>query len=334
MNHPSVSFIVPCYNFAHFLPQCVNSILAQSYPDFEVVIMDNCSPDDTPDVARSFDDSRVRYIRNPENIGPQRNFNKGIGASRGKYTWVIAADDWLASADVLGRYVALMERDDDIAYVFCRAREWHADHDAGIVAWADCGDSDRVWEGVDFRRRLIDANCIVMSSVMARKKCYDEVCLFPPELPYAADWHQWVFFSLSHRVGYFAEPMVYFRVHEGSLTSSFSSDYERNCLSDEIEVLQRIAREAVGRGDNSAIAMCRAAVVQRYMASGDRLYWRGDRENAVKAYRRALRVKPAGIEVMSKLMLTHLGAIGDSVRRMLSPHQGYQSSSSESTKGD
>ena len=106
---PIVSFVVPCYKLAHLLPECISSILAQTYQDFEILIMDNCSPDNTPEVARSLDDPRVKHIRNEVNLGHLRNFNKGIATSRGKYLWLISADDALRSGQVLQRFVDRME---------------------------------------------------------------------------------------------------------------------------------------------------------------------------------------------------------------------------------
>src|SRR5208283_2490112 len=79
MTPPTVSFIVPCYKLAHLLPNCVHSILMQTYRDFEVLIMDDCSPDATPQVAQSFQDPRVKHIRNDPNLGHLRNYNHGIG---------------------------------------------------------------------------------------------------------------------------------------------------------------------------------------------------------------------------------------------------------------
>ena len=76
--NPLVSFVVPCYKLAHLMPQCVNSILRQSYENYEILIMDNCSPDNTPEVAASFGDPRVKLVRNETNLGHVRNFNKGI----------------------------------------------------------------------------------------------------------------------------------------------------------------------------------------------------------------------------------------------------------------
>src|SRR4051794_32850375 len=98
---PKVSFVVPCYKLAHYLNECVNSILMQTYENFEVLIMDDCSPDNTPEVARSFEDPRVTYIRNEPNLGHLRNYNKGITLAQGEYIWLISADDYLRCSDAL-----------------------------------------------------------------------------------------------------------------------------------------------------------------------------------------------------------------------------------------
>ena len=118
MNPPTVSFIVPCYKLAHLLPDCVHSILMQTYRDFEVLIMDDCSPDATPQVAQSFQDPRVKHIRNDPNLGHLRNYNHGIGLSRGKYIWLISADDFLRRPYILQRYVELMENHPQIGFTF------------------------------------------------------------------------------------------------------------------------------------------------------------------------------------------------------------------------
>ena len=75
---PKVSFVIPCYKLGHLLTECVESILAQSFTDFEVLIMDDCSPDDTPQVAQSFKDPRVIHVRNEQNLGHLRNYNKAL----------------------------------------------------------------------------------------------------------------------------------------------------------------------------------------------------------------------------------------------------------------
>src|SRR5262245_60086033 len=117
---PRVSFVVPCYRFGHLLADCVGSILSQSFPDLEVLIMDDCSPDETPEVAsRLSTDPRVRHIRNDKNIGHLRNYNRGLSIARGEYLWLISADDRLRRPYVVERFVRLLDAHPDVGYVFC-----------------------------------------------------------------------------------------------------------------------------------------------------------------------------------------------------------------------
>ena len=260
---PLVSFVVPCYQLGHLLAQCVNSVLMQDYSNFEVLIMDNCSPDETPQVAQSFKDPRVRHIRNESNLGHVPNFNKGFTLASGKYVWVLSADDVLRDPHVVSRYVELMEREPEVGFVYCRAMELHGAAETGLAKWTDAGEQDQVWHDQSFFMGLLDFNRIAMSSVMMRKKCLDKVGLLQLDLPFACDWHMWCMFALYYPVAYFAEPMVGNRFHEKSLTTQYSHDHARICIADELTVLWRVSREAEGAGLSSSRLACIAALVQR-----------------------------------------------------------------------
>lgn len=258
---PLVTFVVPCYNLAYLLPECLNSILVQTYPDFEVLVMDNCSPDNTPEVVQSFRDPRVKYVRNETNIGHTLNFNKGIAMARGKYVWLVSADDFLVSPHALGRYVDVMERNPQVGYVFSCATTAHgANHTREVPSWAYCGKTDRIWKGRTFLRRLIRNNCIIMSSVMARKECYERRGLFALNLPHANDWYMWCTLALHYDVAYFAEPMVCCRVHGESLTAAFNRGNNHVCIADEINVLRSVARQAELAGLPSLRRACNASI--------------------------------------------------------------------------
>jgi glycosyltransferase involved in cell wall biosynthesis len=241
---PLVSFVVPCYNYAHFLAGCVKSILAQDYENFEVLIMDNCSPDHTPEVAKSFGDARVKHIRNECNIGATQNFNKGLTLARGKYVWPLSADDQLRSPKVLGRYVDVMERNADLGFVFCRVVELLGEKEASISKWTDCGEQDCIWRHSEMFLRLTESCCVVLSSVMVRKECLDQIGLFPADLRYSDDWYLLSKLALHYGTAYFCEPMVFYRIHPNSLTSQQGSDYGRICVGDEFDVLWRMGQEA------------------------------------------------------------------------------------------
>ena len=260
---PLVTFVVPCYNYGHFLAECVNSILAQDYEHFEVLIMDNCSPDNTPEVARSFEDSRVRHIRNESNLGHVRNYNKGLELAQGKYVWVLCADDILGSRTMLRRFVDTMEQNEKLAFVFCRAQELRKDEETTLVKWADCGEQDLQWLDSVFFLRLIESCCIVLSSVMIRKKSLDQVGLFPVDLPYSDDWYIWGRLAMDFGVAYFAEPMLLCRYHEASLTTQFSKEFARVCLGDELTVLYRLAIHAQLERNGNLHNACVSALVRR-----------------------------------------------------------------------
>jgi len=271
---PLVSFVVPCYKLAHLLPQCVNSILAQTYQDFEILIMDNCSPDNTPEVAASFNDPRVKHIRNETNLGHVRNFNKGITMASGRYVWLISPDDWLNGSNALAHYVDTMERNPGAGFAFCRAIEVQGSREIGVAQWTSCGNKDRIWDGPSFLMRLIEGDCIVLSSVMVRKECYEKYGMFSLEMPHANDWYLWCVLALHYQVAYLAEPMLFVRIHEESLTSEFNRGGDPICAIDELNVLWRVARlaELAGvisdrRDFNTAIASL-AARAMRYGLPG------------------------------------------------------------------
>lgn len=253
---------MPCYNYAHLLTECVRSILEQDYKDFEILIMDNCSPDNTPEVAKSFQDLRVRHVRNDSNIGPVGNFNKGLTLARGRYVWVLSADDRLRSPSVLRRYVDVMEANANLGFVFCRAIELRGEIECPIIRWADCGDHDQTWQDSVFFLRLIESCCVVLSSAMMRRACLSRVGLFPTDLRFADDWYLFSMLAMHFEVSYCADPMVFHRVHQDSLTAQYSRDYAAICAGDEFTVLWRLMREAESVQKTSLGNACYIALIR------------------------------------------------------------------------
>src|SRR5258708_27654891 len=120
---PAVSVIVPNYNHARFLRERIDSILDQSYKDFEVILLDDCSTDNSRDILTAYaDDSRVRIEFNAKNSGSTfRQWNKGVRLARGKYVWIAESDDY-ADPRLLERLVGVLEGDSAIAFAYCRSR--------------------------------------------------------------------------------------------------------------------------------------------------------------------------------------------------------------------
>lgn len=253
---PRISFVVPCYNLAHLLPECLDSILTQSLRDIEILVMDDCSPDNTAQVVRACRDTRVRHIRNETNLGHLRNYNKGISLAEGDYIWLISADDRLRTANIAARYVAGMDALPRAGYCFCPGVGFDEQGESGLLRYSVCGEADALLEGRTFLRRLLTNNCVLAASGMVRRTCYEKLGLFPTDLPFAGDWYLWCLFALHYDVLYFAEPMVAYRQHPLSMTERLFGRQARTCLNDDLAVLWRIRHEAIllGRGDTGGVA--------------------------------------------------------------------------------
>lgn len=137
MRRPRVSIGVPVYNGDNYLAETLDSILAQTFTDFELIISDNASTDRTEAICRQYAarDHRVRYERNPTNLGAAKNYNRVFELSQGEYFKWNGHDDPLAPS-FLERCVAVLDRDPTVVLCFARNRaidERGEEHDVGAL---------------------------------------------------------------------------------------------------------------------------------------------------------------------------------------------------------
>jgi glycosyltransferase involved in cell wall biosynthesis len=267
MERPKVSFVVPCYKLAHLLPDCIQSILSQTYADFEVLIMDDHSPDDTATVAAKIKDPRVKYIHNPMNLGNLRNYNEGISLCKGSYIWLISADDYLRTTQVLERYVDVLENHAQVGYVFCPAVEVKNGQETHILPYSVYGDKDMILEGRQLLKRLMRSNFIVAGSVLTRAECYRTIDYFPLEegMEWSGDWYLWSVFALHYDAAYFAEPMVCYRAHNLSMTTTLAEGNDiYKCSAGDLAVPLKLRQRALEAGRSEVAAWCFQAIAEEY----------------------------------------------------------------------
>ena len=273
MQNPTVSFVVPCYKLGHFLAECVGSVISQTYADWELLILDDCSPDHTAEVAKSFQDSRVQHVRNERNLGLVNNFNKGIGLSRGKYVWIISADDYLRRPYTLERYVEFMEKHPTVGYTYSPAAK--VENRREIEIQLSDGE-DRIIRGHDFVKPLLEGNRILAPTAIVRRECYEQMGAFPTDpvwagerldFNWAQDWYLWCLFALSYDVGYLAEPMVCYRLHDLSVTSTLTQHESiRRCVAADIAVPWMIKQKADELGLREVSSYCLYGIAKAYGA--------------------------------------------------------------------
>jgi glycosyltransferase involved in cell wall biosynthesis len=213
---PKISVVLTTYKRARLLPATINSILAQTFRDFELIITDDCSPDDTEAVGREYEklDPRVRYRREPKNIGMPGNLNAGILASSGEYVANLHDGD-LYEPTLIEKWCAALDAHPNAAFVFNAYRGVDAGGRTTQVwsePFAPCERGSTLLEQVYFRRWRFDSP--VWGTVMARRSAYLEAGLFDPRFGLVADVDMWMKLAEGHDVAYIAEPLIQLPTHE------------------------------------------------------------------------------------------------------------------------
>ncbi len=116
---PKVSVLIPTYNYAHYLDETIQSVLDQTFTDFELIIVDNCSTDNTDEVVKKYlTDIRVSFHKNETNVGLVGNWNKCLDYAKGEYIKFLCADDKF-HPQLLEKFVAIMEQYPGVSIISC-----------------------------------------------------------------------------------------------------------------------------------------------------------------------------------------------------------------------
>lgn len=118
MNSPKISVLLPVFNAEKYLKECIDSILSQSYGDFELLILDDCSTDRSADIVKSYSDKRIIYARNDVNLGISKTRNKLMKLARGDY-WALSDHDDISLPTRLAKQVAFLDENPDCSVVSC-----------------------------------------------------------------------------------------------------------------------------------------------------------------------------------------------------------------------
>jgi hypothetical protein len=220
MSHPIVKVIVPCYEYAEYLPGCVESVLSQPGVDVRVLVVDDCSPDETPAVAGRLaeKDGRIEHLRNPENLGLIRSVNRGLRwAEDSDYIVVISADDRLAPG-ALARATAVMESNPEIGMTYGRAVHFEFDDSPPSLdaRWR----RTKLWSGPDWIRMRcrMGHNCIASPEVTVRGSVQRRVGDYDLASHHASELNMWMRIAAVSDVAHIrGAPQALYRVHPNSM---------------------------------------------------------------------------------------------------------------------
>lgn len=216
-NSPKISIILPTYNRAYIIEKAIQSVLKQTYQDFEIIIIDDGSKDDTEKIIRGFKekDNRIKYISFDANKGAAAARNAGIKMSKGEYiTFQDSDDEWVI--DKLEKQMKVIETSSENIVVYCGF--WRIDGDEKIYI-PDINILNR--EG-NINKELLKGNFVDTPSILLPKKNLEKVGMFDENLSRLQDWDLAIRLSKYYEFKLIDEPLYISYV----LSDSISANYE------------------------------------------------------------------------------------------------------------
>lgn len=237
MEKPVVSVIIPNYNYATFLPQRINSILDQSFADFELILLDDASSDWSAEILKRYEreDARIKIvIINKCNSGsPFKQWKRGLELADGKYIWIAESDDY-ADLSFLEKTVSLLEKHQEAVY--CSTCSYlvdeagdilHEDMDHWNEKMLNCTANYTCVEGVDYvvKKMYWKNHVYNASGVLFRKDAFLKLPNYEwASMHYCGDWLFWTMMALHGEILEIHERLNYFRQHPVSVTASSKRD--------------------------------------------------------------------------------------------------------------
>jgi glycosyltransferase involved in cell wall biosynthesis len=213
---PRVSVLVPAYNAARYLPAAIDSVVCQTYADWELILVDDGSTDETRSVVHSYVATlgmKLRYVYQ-SNRGLPAARNTGIREAQGEFIAILDADDvWLPTR--LARGVAVMDSSPCVGLVHSRVARINVDGDiVGYLGFLRKYQAGKIAVGIYTRR----AN-VLCPTVLFRKQCLDVVGLFDETMRATEDRDLWFRIAERYEIAYIDEILAHSRVTPGSMSS-------------------------------------------------------------------------------------------------------------------
>ena len=200
-----VSIIIPVYNGERYVSEAIDSVLNQTYRDFEIIVIDDGSKDNTSNILRMYGE-KIRW-KSQENRGQASALNEGFNMVKGKYIAYLDADD-VCLPERFENQVKYLDEHSNVGLVYS---DRYQINENGII--------QRVIKSQPHDNFvLLQNNYIPRSAVMHKRECLNEVGLFDESITGDDDWDMWIRISEKFERGYMDKPLVKYRVHGGNIS--------------------------------------------------------------------------------------------------------------------
>jgi glycosyltransferase involved in cell wall biosynthesis len=211
-----VSIVLPTYNQAHYLPEALDGVFAQTYPHYELIVVNDGSTDVTADVLANYQQCYPFTVITHENQGLPRALNAGFGQARGEYlTWT--SSDNVMLPEMLAMLVQALDEDPSVGLVY--ADRYLIDDEGRDLGRFNTSDYDP--------HLLLHVN-LVHCCFLYRRGCMERVGGYDPEFIYGEDWEYWIRISQYYRMKRVPQALYRYRLHGTSMTSELVRGTARN----------------------------------------------------------------------------------------------------------
>lgn len=223
MSQPLISIVVPNYNHASYLKKRLESVIEQTYQNTEIILLDDCSADNSLDILRSYNDPRIQLYPNRINSGsPFAQWNKGAELSKGKYLWIAESDDF-CEPTLLENLVAVLEKNANAHLAFCQSVLVN-ENDKVLHSFAENyrflyktnrWETDFIASGEDECRQYLMCNNTIpnASAVLFRLETYLKVGGAPAHFKLNGDWMLYTRILAEGEFAFLSKAENYFRLH-------------------------------------------------------------------------------------------------------------------------
>ncbi len=229
---PRISVIMPVYNGEKYLRQAMESILNQSFSDFEFIIINDGSTDRTEEIVKSYNDPRIVYLKNERNLGLSRSYNKGIGACRGQYLARMDADD-ISAPNRFERQIQFLKKRPYVDIV------------GSSLTFIDekgrkCGVWRRQLDHTDIKFSSLFSTPMIHPTIMGKTEVFKSH-LYNEELYNSEDYELWsrLLFEIGTRFGNIHEPLLFYRTYPNSFTQTLNLDKRTVSAHNTIKNIER-----------------------------------------------------------------------------------------------
>ena len=238
-----VSVCIPAYNSSRYIAETIESVLNQTYSNIEVVVVDDCSKDNTVEIVNNIKDSRVRLICNEKNLGMTGNWNKCISESKGKYVKLLPGDDFIYK-DCIERSLNVLKKHKEVSLVVVGSHL--VDDDDKVIGKYAHWPSEGIIKGERIAKKSVMLNNFFGNPVCAlfRREDFEKTGCFDPDIPYILDFDLWLSLSAIGNVAVIKEKLSAFRVRKDSNTGVLTGSKGKEYTAEHVRLLDKhIARK-------------------------------------------------------------------------------------------